>query len=87
MSSAGLAAGRARRNGAGNRCALCIAVYARKYEPLLYRMRALLDGIFESEEGFQEAENDDEFEYKGGELLAALDNAAYFVLNPTLRWG
>lgn len=36
-------------------------------ERLLSRMRALLDGVFEAEEGFQEAENDDEFEYKGGE--------------------
>jgi hypothetical protein len=30
-------------------------------------MRALLDGVFEAEEGFQEVENDDEFEDKGGE--------------------
>ncbi|KAF8310842.1 YL1-domain-containing protein [Clavulina sp. PMI_390] len=47
MASLGLAAGRARRHGAGN------------------RMRALLDGVFEAEEGFQEAENDEEFEFKG----------------------
>lgn len=32
-------------------------------------MRALLDGVFEAEEGFQEVENDDEFEDKGGKLL------------------
>jgi len=29
-------------------------------------MRALLDGVFEAEEGFQEAENDEEFQYKPG---------------------
>lgn len=29
-------------------------------------MRALLDGVFEAEEGFEEIENDQEFEDKGG---------------------
>lgn len=31
-------------------------------------MRALLDGVYEAEEGFQEIENDAEFEDKGGEF-------------------
>lgn len=31
-------------------------------------MRALLDGVFEAEEGFEEIENDAEFEDKGGML-------------------
>lgn len=30
-------------------------------------MRALLDGVFQAEEGFEELENDAEFEDKGGE--------------------
>lgn len=29
-------------------------------------MRALIDGIFEVEEGFREVENDEEFQYKPG---------------------
>lgn len=36
-------------------------------------MRALLDGVFEAEEGFEEVENDEEFEDKEGDFILTSD--------------
>ncbi|KAF8330324.1 YL1 nuclear protein-domain-containing protein [Cantharellus anzutake] len=38
------------------------------------RMRALLDGVFEAEEGFEEVENDEEFEDKGGQYIENIED-------------
>lgn len=42
-------------------------------------MRALLDGVFEAEEGFQEVENDEEFQTKEGDF--ATPNPFYLRSN------
>ena len=47
-------------------------------------MRALLDGVFEAEEVFQEVENDEEFEDKGGPtVLSRPHSDARDLLVPT----
>jgi hypothetical protein len=46
---------------------VCAFIDAWAHVPeILCSMRALLDGVFEVEEGFQEVENDEEFQYKPG---------------------
>lgn len=48
-------------------------------------MRALLDGVFEAEEGFQEIENDDEFEDKGGKVLLSVVRSPLVYLNVSVQ--